>query len=81
MNQSHIKWKGTRIVDFMIRYLVSIEIRKYDVAIQVLTAVTVKSSTKHLHTSRSSILWVLTPCSPLKVNQQLRGTWRLNLQG
>jgi hypothetical protein len=29
----------------------------------------------------SSLLWDITPCSPLKVNQRFEGTCRLHLQG
>jgi hypothetical protein len=30
---------------------------------------------------KSAILWDITPCSPLKVNQRFGGTYRLHLQG
>jgi hypothetical protein len=30
---------------------------------------------------KSTIIWDITPCSPLKVNQCFRGTYRLHLQG
>jgi hypothetical protein len=30
---------------------------------------------------KSSIFWAITPCSPLKVNRRLGGTYRLHLQG
>jgi hypothetical protein len=38
---------------------------------EVLTAVVMKST----------IFWDITPCSPLKVNRRLGGTYRLHLQG
>jgi hypothetical protein len=30
---------------------------------------------------KSAIFWVITPCSPLKINRRFRGTYRLHLQG
>jgi hypothetical protein len=30
---------------------------------------------------KSTIFWVITPCSPLKVNPRFGGTYRLHLQG
>jgi heme/copper-type cytochrome/quinol oxidase subunit 4 len=41
------------------------------VGIQVLTAVVMKCS----------IIWYITPCSPLKVCRRFRGTFRRHLQG
>jgi hypothetical protein len=42
-----------------------------DVGFEVLTPVVMNSS----------VFWDITPCSPLKVNRRLRGTYRLHLQG
>jgi hypothetical protein len=42
-----------------------------DVGFEVLTPMVMKSS----------VVWDITPCSPVKVNERSAGTWRLHLQG
>jgi hypothetical protein len=46
-------------------------LKKGYVGFEVLTAVIVKST----------IFWDITPCTPLKINGRIRGTYLLHLQG